>query len=157
MPQRPGTLFEKLDALGPQCCGHQQQAQAYLKGEPYTVPGAGIIRSDAAPASNAGKLSMRSPMVKGWRPLLAVLAGCLALGAIPGLIQLLFAGISLHIFGISVLHGVVYAGCIGMPCWIAMPAVLCRIEKGSAPARSSQSLDCLECSALSGALSQICC
>ncbi len=35
-------LFEKLDALGPQS-GHQQQAQAYLKGEPYTVPGAGCV------------------------------------------------------------------------------------------------------------------
>jgi sensor histidine kinase YesM len=78
---------------------------------------------------------MSYPMVKGWGPLLAVLAGCLALGAIPGLIELLFTGMSLHVFGISVLHGIVYACCIGIPCWAAMPGVLCRIEKRSAPVR----------------------
>jgi hypothetical protein len=35
-------FFGKLDALGPES-GHQQQAQSYLKGEQYTVPGAGCV------------------------------------------------------------------------------------------------------------------
>jgi sensor histidine kinase YesM len=92
--------------------------------------------SDAIPVNNqAGKLSMSYLMVKRWRPLLAILAGCLALGAIPGLIELLFTGMRLDAFGISVLHGVIYSCCIGIPCWAAMPEVLCRIEKRSVPVR----------------------
>jgi hypothetical protein len=35
-------FFTKLNVLGPES-GHQQQAQAYLKGEQYTVPGAGCV------------------------------------------------------------------------------------------------------------------
>jgi two-component system, LytTR family, sensor histidine kinase AlgZ len=57
------------------------------------------------------------------------------LGAIPGFIQLLFAGMSLRNFSVSVLHGAVYASCIGIPCWLALPAVLCRLEKHPVPLR----------------------
>ncbi len=74
-------------------------------------------------------------MVKRWQPLLAILAGCLALGAVPGLVQLLFAGISVRIFGISVWHGFVYACCISIPCWAAAPAVLRRLENRPVPVR----------------------
>jgi two-component system, LytTR family, sensor histidine kinase AlgZ len=57
------------------------------------------------------------------------------LGAIPGFIQLLFTGMSLRTFGVSVLHGAVYASCIGIPCWLALPGVLCRLEKLPLPLR----------------------
>jgi tetratricopeptide (TPR) repeat protein len=39
-PEKARFYFEKLTALGPQS-GHQQQANLYLKGEKYSVPGIG--------------------------------------------------------------------------------------------------------------------
>jgi hypothetical protein len=76
------------------------------------------------------KRTMSHLIVKRWRPLLGVLAGCVALEVIPGLIQLLFTGMTLPVLGISLMRGVVYACCIGIPFWAAVPVVLCRPENG---------------------------
>jgi sensor histidine kinase YesM len=74
-------------------------------------------------------------MHKHWRLALQTAGWCVGLGAIPGLVEYLFAGSTLRQLARDVLFGTVYATCIGVPCWAVSRKALCVLGRRSAALR----------------------
>jgi sensor histidine kinase YesM len=53
---------------------------------------------------------------------------CVLLGAIPAFVELVIGSANWHEFALSAFVGPIYALSIGIPCWIAIPPVLCRLD-----------------------------
>ena len=75
-----------------------------------------------------------------------------ALGAIPGLIEVVFRGIGAHEFAEWVLHGSIYAFCIGLPCWAVIPRAACALDNRPAWMRIPILVALLGCFAVAGCL-----
>jgi len=60
-----------------------------------------------------------------------IVVTCIALGAIPALIQAIFGMIDVRNFAISAFVGSIYALSIAIPCWVVLPLVICRLEDRS--------------------------
>ena len=67
-------------------------------------------------------------MKKRVRAAVGIALSCLVLGAIPGLIEVVFQGIGARAFAQRTLEGTIYALCIGIPCWAIIPRVTCALE-----------------------------
>jgi sensor histidine kinase YesM len=83
----------------------------------------------------------------GW-----VVLSSIALGAIPGLIEVVFQGIGLREFGMWTLHGSIYSFCIGVPCWALIPRAACALESRPAWMRIAILVALLGSFAMAGSL-----
>jgi sensor histidine kinase YesM len=67
-------------------------------------------------------------MTKRARAAVGIALSCIVLGAIPGLIEVVFQGIGARAFAQWALQGSIYALCIGIPCWAIIPRVTCALQ-----------------------------
>jgi sensor histidine kinase YesM len=75
-----------------------------------------------------------------------------ALGAIPGLIKVVFQGIGAREFAQWTLHGTIYALCIGVPCRAVIPRVVHALEGRALWMRIAILVALLGCFAIAGSL-----
>jgi sensor histidine kinase YesM len=66
--------------------------------------------------------------VKGRWSVPWIVISCIGMGAIPALVQAIFGSIDLRGFAMSAFVGSIYALSIAIPCWAAIPYVLCRLD-----------------------------
>jgi sensor histidine kinase YesM len=92
-------------------------------------------------------------MNKQWRLALQTAGWCVGLGAIPGLVEYLFAGSMPRQFARDVLFGTVYATCIGVPCWAVSRKALCILQRRSAALRIVAGLALLAVFGVAGSIS----
>jgi len=83
----------------------------------------------------------------GW-----IVLSSIAVGTIPGLIEVVFQNIGLREFGMWTLHGSIYSFCIGIPCWTLRPRVACALENRPAWMRIAMLVALLGSLAMAGSL-----
>ena len=66
-----------------------------------------------------------------WRFALCVLLSCLGMGALPALVEAVFRGMALRGFLESSFEGFIYALCISVPTWVALPRLFFRLRERS--------------------------
>ena len=64
----------------------------------------------------------------------------IAMGALPGLIELVFGGATAGEFGRSALEGMVYSLCIAAPCCLTLPRVMCALDERALRVRMAVAL-----------------
>jgi two-component system sensor histidine kinase AlgZ len=81
-----------------------------------------------------------------------IVVTCIALGAIPAVMQVIFGSIDLRNFALSAFVGSIYALSIAIPCWAVIPHVLCRLDDHSLQVRLAAVLPLLALFTVTGAL-----
>jgi len=75
-----------------------------------------------------------------FRGIFGIALSIVAFGALPGLLQLMFGGVSPREFGISALAGMLYSASIAIPCWALLPRLFCNIDESRLRARMALAL-----------------
>src|SRR3954453_21706532 len=89
-------------------------------------------------------------MMPRWRSVLSVVLSCMAMGALPAVVEALFAGMTPRGFALSAFSGFIYASCIAVPCLAVLPAINYRLRRWAGAARLAANIAVLAVFAVAG-------